>query len=252
MYKPRGQNKVEAIKLLATILLIIVLFTTILICSKSTSALPTGATITSNTTDLPTSTAASALTTAGGSFTTLVINGTYQNPRWKAYVGNITGILTLDDSNNYTIYDWNLTSINGEIFVTRNSTVSWSSINCTTSQKINAEDHFLNLNGTSVDSINRTFSSTAHRSFYVGTNYIGNSTCKSIATYVNDTKQSASESAAFQEVLLTDTATNVIYTTLINDNTPGYNNGKFDFQMIVAEDDTKQTPTTYYFYAEIS
>jgi hypothetical protein len=234
------------------LLLIITLSIAISSNSGTTFALPTGTTIVSNTTDLPASSAASSLTTAGGSFTTLVLNGTYQNPRWKAYVGNITGILTLDDSNSYTIYDWNLTSINGEVFVTRNSTISWSSVNCTTTQKISSEDQFLNINGSSVDSINRTFNSTAHRSFYVGTNHILNSTCKSIATYVNDTRQSASENAAFQEVLLTDTSTNIIYATLINDNTLGYNNGKYDFQMIVPEDETKVTPTTYYFYAEIS
>jgi hypothetical protein len=252
MHKHLGQKRVEAKIYLAALLIVLTLFAAITTQTKTAFALPAGATIVSNTTDLPTSSAASSLTTAGGSFTTLVINGTYQNARWKAYVGNISGVLTLDDSSNYTIYDWNITSINGEVFVTRNSTISWSSVNCTTSQKIGAEDQFLSINGTSVDSINRTFNATAHRSFYVGTNRIINSTCKSIATYVNDTRQSASESAAFQEVLLTDTYTNVIYATLINDNSLGYNNGKYDFQMIVPEDDTKQTPTTYYFYAEIS
>lgn len=252
MHRFAGRKITEARKFLVVLLLILSLFTIITADSRTASALPAGVTIVSNTTNTPTAAAASSLTTAGGSFTTLVLNGTFQNPRWKAYVGNISGVLTLDDSNSYTIYDWNLTSMNGEVFITRNSTISWTLVNCSTTQKITAEDQFLTLNSSSVDSINRTFNASVHRGFYVGTNHIGNSTCKSIATYVNDTKQAASENAAFQEVLLTDTYTNIIYAGLIDDNTLGYNNGRYDFQMIVPEDDTKQTPTTYYFYAEIS
>jgi hypothetical protein len=90
-----------------------------------------------------------------------------------------------------------------------------------------------------------------HKSFYVSTTHIANSTCRSIATYVNDAKQAVSESAVFQEVLLTDNA-NIVYATLLEDNSIGFDNGRYDFQMIVPEDDTITTPTTYYFYAEIS
>ena len=212
---------------------------------------PNGVSILSNVTETPDATPASSLTTAGGSFTTLILNGTFQNPRWKAYVGNITGILTLDNGAGYSIYDWNLTTINGEVYISRNSSITWSTIGCSTPARIAAEQAFLNHAYSSVDNINNTFNRTVHRGFYVSTTQIGNSTCRSIATYVNDAKQAENENAAFQEILLTD-STNLVYATLLENNRAGFDNGQYDFQMIVPEDDTKVNPTTYYFYAEIS
>jgi hypothetical protein len=78
-----------------------------------------------------------------------------------------------------------------------------------------------------------------------------NSTCRSIATYVNDTAQASLESASFQEMLLQDGYNRMVYATLINQNTTGYNNQKYDFQMIVAENEWQTTPTTYYLYVEL-
>lgn len=212
---------------------------------------PSGVNIISNITEQPNETPASSLTTAGGTFTTLILNGTFQNPRWKAYVGNISGMMTLDNAAGYSIYDWNLTTINGEVYVSRNSSISWSTIGCSTPARISAEQTFLNHQYSSVDNINNTFNRTVHKGFYVATTSIGNSTCRSIATYVNDSRQTESENAAFQEILLTDT-NNIVYATLLENNRQGFDVGLYDFQMIVPEDDTKTTPTTYYFYAEIS
>ncbi|MGV8162898.1 MAG: hypothetical protein ACP5N2_06225 [Candidatus Nanoarchaeia archaeon] len=230
--------------------IILALFIVLLVISPAFAA-PTGVSITSNRTEAPNETIASSLTTAGGTFTTMVLNGTFQNPRWKAYVGNVTGVLTLDDTNGYTIYDWNLTSISGEVYVSRNSSISWSNINCSSTSLISSEQQFLKFNVSSVDNINKTFNTTSHKSFYTGTRYMSNSTCRSIATYINDTRQGASETAKFQEVLLSDTSS-IIYAVLLEDSTLGFDNGIYDFQLIVPEDDTKVTPTPYYFYAEIS
>lgn len=244
----RNEKGIKLPKLLLPILLI--LLTTLAI--TSVNAQPSGVNIVSNITETPNITPATSLTTAGGSFTTLILNGTFQNPRWKAYVGNISGILTLDNSAGNTIYNWNLSSITGEIYVSRNNTINWPSINCTTTARISAEQTFLNMNGSSVDSINRTFNSTIHRSFYVATTNIQSSTCRSIATYVNDARQTLTENSVFQEVLLSDTYTNIIYATLLNDDTVGFDGSRYDFQLIVPEDDTKTTPTTYYFFAELT
>ncbi|MGV8169320.1 MAG: hypothetical protein ACP5N3_04660 [Candidatus Nanoarchaeia archaeon] len=232
--------------LLAAILIAAALF-----LFQEVSAAPTGVNITYNQTETPNATPASSLTTAGGSFTTMVLNGTFQNYKWKAYVGNVTGVLTLDDASGYTIYDWNLTSISGEVYVSRASSLAWAYVNCSNTTLINSEQTFLNFNASKIDSINNTFSSTIHKGFYVGTRQITNSTCKSTSTYVNDTRQGSSESAKFQEVLLTDN-TNLIYAVILEDNVLGFDNSPYDFQLIVAEDETKTIPTTYYFYAEIS
>src|SRR3989338_5789452 len=41
----------------------------------------------------------------GGYIFTMNLDTTQQNKRWKAYVGNVTGKLTLDDASSYTIFD---------------------------------------------------------------------------------------------------------------------------------------------------
>jgi hypothetical protein len=247
MSKNKATWTVNADKMLALFILLVLALST----SFSVFGLPTGIDIVSNTTEQPDATPATSLTTAGGTFTTLILNGTFQNPRWKAYVGNISGMLTLDNAAGHSIYDWNLTTITGEVYISRNSSISWTTIGCSTPARISAEHAFLHHTYSSVDNINNTFNMTIHKGFYVSTTQIANSTCRSIATYVNDAKQAANENAAFQEILLTDN-TNLVYTTLLENNRAGFDNALYDFQMIVPEDDTITTPTTYYFYAEIS
>jgi hypothetical protein len=233
---------------------IVLLFITMLFANLFMAiAQPQGASFISTSTD-NVSISSASLTTAGGSFTTLILNVTQQNPRWKAYVGNVTGSLTLDDSNNFTIYNWNLATISGEVYTSRNSSLNWANVACADSSIVIGEDISLNLTSSKVDSINRTFVNTSriHKRFYVGTTLITNSTCRAITTYVNDTAQTVSEDASFQEVLLQD-GSNLVYATLLEQDAEGYSDGKtFDFQMIVAEDEYLETPTTYYFYAEIS
>lgn len=231
------------------------IFSVLLIIVGSLSlsfALPTGVEITFNQTETPSVTSSSQLTTAGGSFTTLVLNSTFQNPRWKAYVGNISGVLTLSDSSGSSIYDWGLAAASGQVYVSRNDTVDWSTISCASESAILAEESFLNKVSSNVDSINNTFNNTVHRGFFIGTTEIVSSTCRSIVTNVNDAGQAISETSVFQEVLLGDAFNNLVYTALLEDSVVGYDGSFYDFQMIVPEDSTSPTPTTYYFYAEIN
>ena len=232
--------------------LIILMFSTIFISLADISiGIPQGPTIISNKTDNYTPIPDTQITTAGGSFTTLILNATTQTLRWKAYVGNVSGKLALDDANGKSIFDWRVASVTGEVYTTRNSTIDWSSIQCANSTTINNEDLSMNMSLSSPDTINKTFNVSIHKSFYVGTILMQNSTCRSIATYVNDTAQASLESASFQEMLLQDGYNRMVYATLINQNTTGYNNQKYDFQMIVAENEWQTTPTTYYLYVEL-
>ena len=215
------------------------------------TGLPGGVEILLNETDNITPAAAAAVTTAGGSFTTMNLNVTQQNPRWKAYVGNVSGDLQLRDSNNYTIYDWDLVTVTGEVFASRSNDISWVDIQCLTEANLLSEEEFLNITTSAVDSLNKTFNNTIHTSFWIGSTQITNSSCRAIATYVNNQAQAASETADFQEILLDDTS-NFVYATILEQDQAGYDSGKtFDFQMILAEDEYASTPTTYYFYAEI-
>lgn len=235
-------------------LLLIILLSALLlpIFAMFVYAAPQGPTITFNATETPAVQPATQITTAGGSFTTLILNATQQTPRWKAYAGNVTGKLVLDDSTSRSIFDWTLASVTGEVYATRNGSVDWSSIVCADPTTILGEDASLNMSQYNPDTINRTFSNSVHKSFYVGTTLIPSSTCQAIATYVNDTVQTSSENASFQEILLQDAAGKLVYSTLINQNVTGFNLHRYDFQLIVAENEYQSTPTTYYMYVELT
>jgi hypothetical protein len=236
-------------KNLSTIILLFILGLTLF---SSVAALPVGPTIIYNSTTNATVRPAAAITTAGGTFTTLVLNTTAQTYRWKAYVGNVSGKLTLADATNKSIFDWSVTSVTGEVYATRSSTaIDWATIGCADSALIDAEDVYMNMSMASPDTINRTFNNTVHKTFFVGTSRIQNSTCRAIATYVNGVPQTPTENAVFQEILLKDASSNLIYTTLVNSSTIGYNNQRYDFQMILAENEYHATPTNYYLYVEL-
>lgn len=213
-------------------------------------AAPQGVTITYNYTEEAPIRPADSHIAKGGSFTTLVLNVTSQTSKWKAYVGNVTGKLTLDNSQGNTIYDWALTVVQGEVYVSRNNSVNFTSLSCATPANILAEEAFLNINSSVDDSINKTFRQKIHKSFVVGgTGTIQNSTCYAIATYVNDTAQPASENATFQEILLSD-GKNLVFVTLLENHKLGFDIGIYDFQIIVP-DDPSLASTPYYFYAEL-
>ena len=236
-------------KYIITIVLLLVLGLTIF---SSVVALPVGPSIIYNSTTNASVKPAAAIITAGGTFTTLILNTTAQTYRWKAYVGNVSGKLTLADATNKSIFDWSVTSVTGEIYATRsNSAIDWASVSCADAGLIDQEDTYMNMSMGSPDTINKTFNNTIHKTFFVGTNKIQNSTCRAIATYVNGTPQAPSENDVFQEILLKDTSSNLIYTTLVNSSTIGYNNQRYDFQMILAENEYHATPTNYYLYVEL-
>jgi hypothetical protein len=231
-------------------LITLILLSIIVVNKSAVLAAPQGATIIYNNTEDATIRSPDSHTAAGGSFTTLVLNVTSQTSKWKAYVGNVTGKLTLDNSNNKSIYEWALTTVQGEVYASKNDSINFSALTCSNRGNITAEDALLNINSSSDDSINKTFTQQIHRSFVIGgTGTIANSSCFAIATYVNDSSQPANENATFQEILLSDSK-NLVYTTIINDNKIGFDTGTYDFQLIVP-DDPGATSTTYFMYAEL-
>jgi hypothetical protein len=187
-----------------------------------------------------------------GTITTINLDSLQQNQRWKAYVGNVTGKLTLQDAEGYAIYDWTLNNVfTGNVFASRNGTVNWANLNCSLQSHIVSETTFLNHLAAADDTINATFNSTNHASFFAAdTNMSG---CRYTPTYVNGTPQSQNSSARFQQVLLSDmTSGSIVYTTRIENNQIGYNpNFTYDFQLIVPESGTVGVNVDYYFYIEL-
>jgi len=214
----------------------------------SVFAAPSGASITSNSTDYGPTIVASSITNNRSTITTISLYAVQQDQHWKAYIGNVTGLLTLDDSTNNTIYDWTGAAPSGEVYATNASSPNFGTVNCASAGTISAAQTGMNMTASDADNIMKTFNSTSHNSTVVsGTTLSG---CNMTSLYVNNASQGQNTSASFQEFLMQDAASNLVYVAIINDNKVGYNGQSFDFQMIVAESHV-ESPHTYYFYVEL-
>lgn len=201
-----------------------------------------------NSNETKTVAAAQMVNISGGYIASYNLTATIQNPRWKAFIGEVTGSFTLDDSSGSTIYDWTLSSITGRVYSTRNdSTLSWALVNC--SNVTSLEEENVNMVHTNTDdNITATFDDNTHGSFYVGAVNIEANSCPTLNTYVNN----ATQDSSFEEVALI-TEENIVYATLLEENAVGYDGNTYDFQMIVPENGTVgfSGATAYYLYVEI-
>lgn len=188
---------------------------------------------------------------SGGYITSANLSATVQDTRWKAFIGQVTGLFTLDDASGSTIFDWELTSITGRVYATRNdSSITWANINCSNLSFL--EDENYNMNHTNAnDNITSTFNlseGATHSTFYVGSKLIGANSCPTLNTYVDN----ATQDNRFEEMALDD-GTSVVYATIMEEDQTGYNSQNFDFQMIVPENGAPSFAgaTAYYIYIEI-
>jgi len=66
-----------------------------------------------------------------GNVTELRLHGIGQTKSWQGYYGSITGVIVLDDAQNWTLYDWPNPDPTGEIYaVNRSATPSWKDVHC--------------------------------------------------------------------------------------------------------------------------
>ncbi|OGJ15379.1 hypothetical protein A3K73_07930 [Candidatus Pacearchaeota archaeon RBG_13_36_9] len=244
-----------------TIGLIIAVMLTVLVLQCVKAANPTGPdsidiirNVTKN------STTTKMLNVSGGRIVTLDVNATVQNVRWKAFVGNVSGKFTLTDPEGATVFDWSIASMTGRIYATANATaLSWVTINCSNVTSLEWENTKMN-HTRSDDNITKTFNATinstednltisgGHAELYVGNRYMPADTCPTLNTYEN----SLAQDTDFEEVALYDGG-NMIYAAILEEDHAGYNNYKYDFQMIVPEIGLSDFSgaTAYYIYVEI-
>lgn len=231
--------------------LVIILLAHVLLLSMIT-ATPTGpdsVTIQSNETkgDVP----ASTINVSGGRILTFNLSATIQNVRWKGFLGHISGSFTLDDATGSTIYDWSTTSLTGEVYATRNaSTVTWTNVTCATTTNLETENDAMSHTNAE-DNITATFNDTTHTEFFLGSTNITTNSCPTMNTYVgNATQDSTFEAVALYEAV----GTNVIYATILESDSEGFDSENYDFQMIVPENGAAgfTGSTAYYIYVELS
>jgi hypothetical protein len=184
---------------------------------------------------------------------TVRLTAEQQNNKWKAYVGNVSSTFVLDDANDYSIYQWNLDSFSGQVYLTRGTTITWGTVSCASEANKITEDTTVSHVPQSADSVNRTFSQRIHNNITVGSTFIGNNTCFSTVTWQNNLNHQLNSSAPFQEVLLWD-SNDMLYTVFVENDKVGYRGDgtTYDFQAIVPDDGVGANPAySYYFYLEL-
>lgn len=231
-------------------LVLTLIFLTIALFSSISTATPTGpSNINITTNETKATTAGQIVNISGGIISKLNITASVQNPHWKAFVGWIDGKFTLDDSGGSTIYDWTLSTVGGEVYATRASSIAnWGTISCADAAEITAED--TTLIHTGEDNITSTFTAGSNtQPFVVAGTAIAATDCYATNTYVNNVSQGAS----FEEVILHDTS-DIIFATILEEDVTGFDGTAYDFQMIVPENasSTWTSSTAYYLYVELS
>jgi hypothetical protein len=217
---------------------------------------PTGANWTaSSTTGAPADDPESHAALAGNS-TFLDVTGIAATQSWQGYYGNVSGTIQLADASDEVLYNWSVSSPTGEVYATENGTgqVTWSNIDCFDVPGNNTvlETRF-NISTDDVDGVNETFSdANTHVTFYTANTQFTAGQCA--AAYMYD-ETGTGTSGLYEEVLLTDKSANdqVIFAALLEEDETGFDDEKYDFEMIVLEDghgaDVSTTP--YYFYIEL-
>lgn len=193
---------------------------------------------------------------------------------WAGYFGNVTGTIMLADNGDNVMYNWSLSSPEGEIFASTNNSILWNHIQCFnftstgTYQDESGNGGSTNLYGTNLtqleetygieyndlDGVDETFyliGPGTHNTFYVNANEFQEGECYN--TRIFD-YSGAGQDNNFEEILLYEPVTSsVVFASILNENVLGFDNRSHDFEMIVLENghNTDTNTTTYYFYAVV-
>lgn len=175
----------------------------------------------------------------GGNITPVDLAGETQTQNWQGFYGNVSGNLTLQDSDGDELYNWPVSNLSGEVFASLNSTFDWTTVagvtDCQTDEVIT---------GIGNDRVNETYFPNSSVSFSVAGTSITDA-CQTF-TFVS----SAAQSTDFEAIILNaTTANNTAYATRINASSPSFDGGLNDYQLIVP---ANQTVLTYFFYVEFN
>lgn len=211
-----------------------------------------------------------AILAEAGNITPMNITARTQTQAWQGFYGNVTGYLTLDDADNWTMYDWYLAEPQGEIIASRKSSIVWVNLTClnyTSLWNVSDEesDSDVGMGTHDEDGINETFNDTIagyftkgalDKDLSLGTNTIPRN-CWATNTYSSDTMAGYD----FVEVILQDGKDDgAVYVTIIEDNTNnsegakiGFDGGEHDFQIMVPVDGHNGVDfsVNYYFWVEL-
>jgi len=205
-------------------------------------------TVINTTTGVPTD--PSNVSAEAGNITELMFGGSSITQSWQGYFGNVTGVIELKDFGGNIFYNWSEASPEGEVLASRSSGVDFNDLGCANNSEILAEEILIGQLTSDADSISNTFNQNNHPLFYIGNSEFLSNTCNSTNLF----DESGAQTTKFFEVLLADSASSFVYTSLLEEDLSGFDNRSHDFEMMVGEDghNADTSATTYYFYVEVN
>jgi hypothetical protein len=191
---------------------------------------------------------------------------------WAGYFGNVSGTIQLADSGDNVMYNWSLASPEGEVLASTNNSIVWNHIQCFNftatgtygdeagnggstnlyGTNLTQLETQYGIDSTDLDGVDETFylqGGGTHNTFYVNSKEFSEGECQN--TRILDSS-GWGQNDNFEEVLLYEPTTySVVFTSLLNEDLPGFDDNPHDFEMLVLEDghQTDTFTTTYYFYA---
>jgi hypothetical protein len=235
---------------------------------------PFGATVNPLTSDSASEDSAQGIDAVAGNVTELNIFGFSVTQSWQGYFGNVTGTITLEDTSGDVMYNWSESSPDGEIYASKNDTISWGYVQCFnftatgtygndlpnaggTSQygtNLTILENMFNISFDDSDGVDETFTLTGpgtHNRFFTSNEEFSEGECRSTRIFSN---ADTGEDNKFEEVLLYEPSTySVIFASLLNEDEVGFDDNPHDFEMLVLEDGhgADTNTDTYYFYVEL-
>lgn len=235
----------KKIGIIGTLLAVLVLMAVVAVVPAGADPVNATTTIVSNISYLGTSAAGSSAAN-GGNITQVDLNITSSTTKWQGYYGNITGELALGSSPGKTMFQWNLTSVAGEVFAARDGAMThsnWTGLENRTGSQIDTDFGF--TPGDS-DSATKTFINTSTPINISGITYGPNAT-----SAVNTSVYGGAPT--WETIALANSSNpaiaNYVFAGVIINNGTAYDNTQKDFQMIVPVENGTQT---YYFYVELT
>jgi len=234
MHKKQGRREIDV---LIVVILIGLMFT------MKTQAQPTAANLTKGNSSRGTNPSVQSAEAQAGNVTRLNIDQTRITDVWQGYYGNVSGEIVLENAAGDNFYDWQYTSLTGEVYATREIITDWTAINCTNSTQWEAEEATLNIVTDAIDGINETYNQNSHDTFQVGARIMEN--CPSTRPY-----NGSGVYGEFWNVLLNSDENNTVYTAVLAENENAFDNSTADFEILVPVNRTTST-ATYYIYVEL-
>ena len=201
------------------------------------------ATVNSNTSYAPSGSAGSSAAT-GGNITQIDLSVSTSTSKWQGYYGNVSGGITLADSDNSNkMYEWTNTIV-GNVFAAQDPNMNNS--------------NWIGLTNRSGSEIDTNFSYTPGDSDSATNTFINDSTSITVAGTTYNLKANSSVKTysggvpTWETIALANSTSpadgNYVFAGIISNDGTAYNGENADFQIIVP---IGSSPT-YYFYVELN